>query len=181
MTQSNERDFVIPLRKEWMKVPYYKRARKAVMAIKKFIAKHMKVAERDLNKVKIDKYLNNEIWFRGKSNPPAKLKVKAVKEGDIVRVDFVEMPDFVKFLKAKHSKFHKKTEKPKEKPAEAKPEEQKTEEEKKEKIEEKKEEIEKEKSVEQQHIKQAKDSMKVQKHVTKAEKSMRPTRQALKK
>ena len=47
MAQANERDFVIPLRKEWLKVQRYKRAGRAVKTIKAFIAKHMKVPDRD--------------------------------------------------------------------------------------------------------------------------------------
>ena len=63
--KSVEREYVIPLRKEWSKVPKYKRAAKSVKAVKKFIARHMRVPERDADKVKLDVYLNNELWFRG--------------------------------------------------------------------------------------------------------------------
>ena len=63
--QTLERTYVIPLKKEWSKVPSYKRTRKAIVAIKEFIARHMRVYDRDLDKIKIDSYLNNEIWARG--------------------------------------------------------------------------------------------------------------------
>ena len=53
-----EREYIINLRREIMKVPRYKRTPKALKAIKEFIAKHMRVAERDIKKVKIDKWLN---------------------------------------------------------------------------------------------------------------------------
>ncbi|HLF53693.1 MAG TPA: 50S ribosomal protein L31e [Candidatus Nanoarchaeia archaeon] len=157
MAETTEREYVIPLRREFLKVPAYRRAGRAAKAIKKFIAKHMKIPERDLEKVKIDIYLNNKIWFRGKANPPSKIKVRARREGEIVKVELVETPEHVKFLMAKHSRAHKSAEKKEEK-AEVKPEEKK---------EEKIEEKEKEKSVEESQIKEAKKEKLADKHVTK--------------
>lgn len=155
------REYIIPLRRVWIRVPEYERSGKAVKAIKQFIAKHMKVADRDINKVKLDVYFNNEVWFRGRANPPAKVKVKAVKEGDIVKVTFAETPKYVEFLQKKHNKFRKKAEK-KDLPAQPqqseRKEEVKTEEQKK-------DEVEKGKSVEQQNIKQAEQQAKADKHV----------------
>lgn len=170
-----EREYIIPLRREFIKKPYYKRSRRAAITIKQFIAKHMKVAERDTDKVKLDVYLNNEIWARGKSNPPAKIKVRAVKEGDIVNVTFAEMPEYVKFVKSKAERRHKPSEKLKEKPVEAKPEEgTKTEEQKK-------DEAEKEKATEIQHTKEIKQEIKAEKHTTKATEAQHPRRMALQK
>jgi len=101
------RDYIIPLRKQWRKVANYKRTGRAIREIKKFIAKHMKVPERDVSKVKLDLYLNQEVWFRGKKKPPAKIKVKAVKEGDLVKVFLAEPAEHVKFLRSKLEKKHK--------------------------------------------------------------------------
>jgi len=174
--QKIEREYIIPLRHAWINVPEFKRARKAVKTIKIFIAKHMKVIDRDLDRVKLDVYLNNEIWYRGKSKPPSKVKVKAIKEGEIVKVQFVDTPQYVKFLKLKHSKVHKKSEetKPKDKEIkEVKPIEQKTEEQKT-------DEKEKEKAGELQDIKQADQAQKAQKHTTKV-KEPKIQRMALKK
>jgi len=92
-----EREYVIPLRKQILKVPRYKRAKKAIRTIKEFLAKHMKVEYRDLNKVKIDRYLNQEIWFRGIKNPPVKIKVRAIKRNGIVEVKLAEIPEKVKW------------------------------------------------------------------------------------
>ncbi|MDP3881586.1 MAG: 50S ribosomal protein L31e [Nanoarchaeota archaeon] len=174
--QNLTREYVIPLRRVWIRAPEYKRSGKAVKAIKQFIAKHMKVADRDLDKVKLDVYFNNEVWFKGRTNPPAKVKVRAVKEGGIVRVTFAETPKYVEFLKKKHEKFRKKEEK-KEVPAQSKEserkEEPKTEEQKK-------DEAEKEKSVEQQNIQQAEQQAKAEKHLTKV-KEPKIQRMALKK
>ncbi|MDO8516692.1 MAG: 50S ribosomal protein L31e [Nanoarchaeota archaeon] len=92
-----EREYVIPLRKQILKVPRYKRAKKAIRTIKEFIAKHMKVEYRDIGNVKIDRYLNQEIWFRGIKNPPVKIKVKAIKRDGIVEVKLAEIPEKVKW------------------------------------------------------------------------------------
>lgn len=128
-TDKLEREYTIPLRKEWTKVPSYKRTAKSVKAIKEFIAKHMKVPNRDLNLVKIDSYLNNEVWYRGSATPPARVTVKAIKIGDEVKVTFVNDPDHVKFARQRHSNRNVKVQKTVTAP-EAKKEE-KTEEQKK--------------------------------------------------
>ena len=154
--QKLEREYIIPLRKAWLKVPMYERTGKAIKAIKIFIAKHMKVPDRDTNKVKLDVYFNNEIWFKGRANPPSKIKVKATKEGDIVKVNFVETPKYVRLLKAKHEKMHKE--------------------------EQKKDEKEKETAVAEQHMKEAKQENKAQKHIGKIDKKKtQPQRMALQK
>jgi len=46
----------------------------------------MRVPDRDVSKVKLDIYLNQEIWFRGKKKPPAKIKVRVKKEGELYMV-----------------------------------------------------------------------------------------------
>jgi large subunit ribosomal protein L31e len=167
------REYVIPLRRSWLIVPEYRRAGRAAKAIKQFIAKHMKVPERDVEKVKLDMYLNNEIWFRGVRNPPSKIKVRATKEGDIVKVELAEIPEHVKFLKLKHEKMFKVAEKKPEKAEEKKEAEvgveESTKKEKSEekKAEEKKAEQEKEKSGEEEQMKEAKHEKLADKHITK--------------
>src|SRR4030043_1397196 len=89
-TEKLEREYVIPLRHRWKIVPRYQRTNKAVKTVKEFLARHMKVRDRDLNKIKVDKYLNEIIWSSGIKYPPSKIKVKAVKEGDIVRAEAVD-------------------------------------------------------------------------------------------
>ncbi|MBM3232976.1 50S ribosomal protein L31e [Candidatus Pacearchaeota archaeon] len=168
-----EREYIIPLRRIWIRVPQYERTGKAVKAIKQFIAKHMKVTDRDVNKVKLDIFFNNDLWFKGRTNPPGKVRVKAKKEGDIVHVTFVETPQLVAFKKLREMKKHMPTKKDAPKETEEKKEE-KTEEQKK-------DEEEKGKSVEQANIKQAEQQAKAQKHTTKVEKTQRPQRMALQK
>ncbi|MDP6293310.1 MAG: 50S ribosomal protein L31e [Candidatus Woesearchaeota archaeon] len=72
-----ERTYIIPLRREWLKAPRYKRAKKAVTALKEFIQRHMKKET-----VKIGKALNHALWERGIKNPPHKIKVNCKTEDD---------------------------------------------------------------------------------------------------
>ncbi len=157
-----ERIYTVPLRRAWLKKASYRRSGIAAKTIKIFIAKHMKVENRDVNKVKLDVYLNNEIWFRGKEKPPAKVKVVAIREKDIVRVTLAEMPAVVKFNKARLEKRHKPSDKA-EKPAkkDEKPKDEKDEEEKK------KNESEKEKATAEVREHAADQAAKTAKHVTK--------------
>ena len=106
-----EREYIINLRREIMKAPKYKRTPKAVKAVKQFIAKHMRIPERDVKKVKIDKWLNQELWFRGIQNPPTKIKVKAKKQGENVIVSLAEIPEILKFKIAREEKSSKEAEK----------------------------------------------------------------------
>jgi large subunit ribosomal protein L31e len=99
-----EREYIIPLRRRWKIVPRYQKTNKAVKTVKEFLVRHMKIRDRDLNKIKIDKYLNETLWHRGIKNPPAKIKVLAIKEGEIVRVTAVEMPQNIKFKKLREEK-----------------------------------------------------------------------------
>ena len=94
-----EREYTIPLRRVWTKTARYKKSNKAVKEIKIFLARHMKIRDRDLNKIRIDKHLNEMIWSRGIRKPPFKVKVIARKEGDIVRVEASELPGKIRFKK----------------------------------------------------------------------------------
>jgi len=100
-----EREYIVPLRKEWRKVPEYKRANKAVKALKEFIAQHMQVYDRDLRKIKVDILLNNEMRYRGMRKPPARIKVKALKNDDgTVTVKLVDYPKHIEFQLAREAK-----------------------------------------------------------------------------
>jgi large subunit ribosomal protein L31e len=175
-----EREYIIPLRIKWKRVPRYKKANRAVKAIKEFLVQHMKIRDRDLNKIKVDKYLNEYVWFRGIQNPPAKIKVKAIKEGDIVRVELFELPNDMKFKKARLEKRDKKAMEIAEKKkstierlkearehreeeikAQETPEEAKEKEEKKEANVEATEKLEKEMAKEEKHVTKAKSPKQV--------------------
>jgi len=89
-----ERQYVIPLRKEWLKVPKYCRAKKGVKAVKQFICKHMKC---EMNDVKLSRWVNEQVWGRGIKYPPAKIKIKAIKDDKgIVKVDLFELSEKAK-------------------------------------------------------------------------------------
>jgi len=83
-----EREYIIPLRKEFQKAPKYKRAKKTIKALKEFLAKHMKS-----DNIKLGKYLNLKVWEHGIKNPPHKIKVKAEKFDDgLVKAELVGAP-----------------------------------------------------------------------------------------
>ena len=102
-----ERIYTIPLRREFLKAPSYKRSKRAISAIRNFLIKNMKADE-----VKIGKYLNLEIFKHGRKNPPGKVKVKAIKDKikikdkdvEIVKVELIDAPVEVK----KEEKIEKK-------------------------------------------------------------------------
>lgn len=97
-----ERLYVIPLRKEWLKVPKYKRAKKGIKAVKEFLSKHMKA---DMNDVKLSRWVNENVWRRGVKSPPGKIKIKAVKDDKgIVHVELFELSEKAKKFEEKESK-----------------------------------------------------------------------------
>lgn len=82
----NEKIYTIPLRKEFRKAPSYKHTSAALKALRRYIIKHMKVED-----VKIGFHLNKKFWERGRKNPYPKIKVKAIKEDNLAKV---ELPEF---------------------------------------------------------------------------------------
>ncbi|MBW2993279.1 50S ribosomal protein L31e [Candidatus Woesearchaeota archaeon] len=97
-----ERVYNVPLRKEWLKVPKYKRAKKAGKAMKEFLAKHMKT---DIENVKIEKYANLKIWERGIKSPPHHIKIIAKKDSTgIVRAELEGAPVEEKKMPEKKAK-----------------------------------------------------------------------------
>lgn len=172
---ANEREYIINLRREIMKVPRYRRTPKAIKAIKQFIAKHMRVPDRDLNKVKLSKYLNQEMWFRGIQNPLTKIKVKVRKEGENIIVDLADIPEKIKFQMQRDAKSKQTAEKIKSEKKSEKPEEKTAEE--------KVEETEKEESGKEAELKSSDLQAKEQKHIQKMkpEKTPKIQRKALQK
>lgn len=79
------RVYTINLGKAWL-TPEYKRTDRVVNMIREFAQKHMKSEE-----IKLDQYLNRQIWSRGKTNPPRKVRVKMAKDEDgVVTVSLYE-------------------------------------------------------------------------------------------
>ena len=176
-----EREYIIPLRRNFLKTARYKRAKKAVRTIKEFIARHMKVEGRDLKKVKTDIHLNNEIWFRGIKKPAHKIKVKAVKNSDgSVEVRLAEVPEIIQYKISREIKRKAKVTKTK-KPA--KTEETAEPDKDKDGIDDKVEEKEDKKSVAEAGLEKKKKAANVQKHTATGKHSQKtmPQRKALKK
>ncbi len=99
-----EREYVINLRREFIKVPIYKKSKKSITAIREFISKHMKVEE-----VKIGSHLNHLVWSRGPKNPLPKVKVKTRKIDNYAQVELLDKP----FEETKEEKEAKETKKKK--------------------------------------------------------------------
>lgn len=107
-TEKMEQEYVIPLRGKYQHVARYKKTPKAIKSVKEFIARHMKIYDKDLNKIKLDVYVNEYLWARGIKNPPHKIKVKAVKNSDgIVNVGLVDLPSKLGFKKAREERISK--------------------------------------------------------------------------
>lgn len=82
VTNNLERVYTIPLRTDFIKVPKYYRAKRAINHIKRYIVKHMKTED-----VRIGNVLNEHVWSKGITNPPGKVTIKAIKQGDYVTVE----------------------------------------------------------------------------------------------
>ena len=156
-----EREYIVPLRRKFLKTPRYLRTPKAIRELKLFILRHMKVYDKDLNKIKIDRFLNEEMWFRGIRKPYARIKVKCRKyDSGIVKVELVEMPKNLKFKKEREERSFEEAKKIKEEKKKA----EESKEEKKEDESEKVEEKEKEKSVVEAGLKKSEEKHKEIKH-----------------
>ena len=73
-----EQIYTIPLR-EVKKAPRWKRSKRAVVEVRKYLARHMKA---DPEEIRLDSSLNEAIWARGSQRPPSKVRVRAVKFDD---------------------------------------------------------------------------------------------------
>lgn len=156
-----ERTYIIPLRREWLRVPEYKRAKRAVAAVKNFLMRHMK--QHDISQIKLGTVLNEELWSRGMKNPPSRIKVNVVKEDDgLVKAELFGHKYVVK------KKIEKKEE-DKSIAGKLKSALGGKEEKKEEKAEEKKEEPEKKKTEEKKEAKKEKPAIKAEKAEEKKE------------
>lgn len=193
-----EREYIVPLRKRWIKKAYYVRTNAAIKELKEFIARHMKVEDRDVRKVKLDKWLNVEMWQRSIRKPLSKVRVRAKKlDNGNVKVELAEIPGYWKFKIEKEKKIleegekvaKEKAEKKKEMEEKLKKEQEKVEEETKKEIEKEKQEKNKEtkkedeKSGEKTNIEKAEIKHKEVKHAGKMPKTKKtqPMRKALQK
>ncbi|MBW2995205.1 60S ribosomal protein L31 [Candidatus Woesearchaeota archaeon] len=132
MAEKFERTYNVPLRRGFIRTPAYRKAKKAVSTLKQFIVQHTKA-----DFVKIGHELNKKIWKNGIKNPPHHVKVTAVKEDNVAKVE-LEGVEFKALkpkkkeekkagLKGKLESLTKKTEGKEEKKEEKKTEAKKTE------------------------------------------------------
>lgn len=79
------RVYTINLGRAWI-TPQHKRTDRVINMIREFATKHMKSDE-----IKLEQDLNRQIWSRGKTNPPRKVRVKMVKDEDgVVTISLYE-------------------------------------------------------------------------------------------
>ena len=99
-----ERVYNVPLRKEYMKVPRYKRSKKAVKALREFLQKHMKSPD-----IKLSHAVNEKVWKHGIKNPPHHVKVTAKKDdkGTVIATLFGEQAPKKKLTKKEEKKVAK--------------------------------------------------------------------------
>jgi len=87
LNPGEERVYTINLSRAWESPPRWQRAKYAILLIRRFISRHMKVPE---DRVWIDNALNELIWSRGAQKPPRKVVVRAIymedEEGPLVEV-----------------------------------------------------------------------------------------------
>jgi large subunit ribosomal protein L31e len=102
---AEERTYIIPLRREFLKVPRYRRAKRAISEIRKFSKKHMKMED-----VRIGRDLNMKVMEKGTETPPHKVQVKIMKFDEYVRVDLpdVDLEKLDKSFKKEDEKDSKK-------------------------------------------------------------------------
>ena len=115
MKDKETRIYTVPLRKEYLKTPKWRRTKKASSALRAFILKHSKA-----DSVKISRWVNEELWRNGIKNPPSKVKVSVTttkekkKKGEketeklIAKVELAELPARAKRLEKKEEVKKKK-------------------------------------------------------------------------
>ena len=74
--ESETRIDTVNVGRAWV-TPRYRRTDRVIGMIREFAIKSMKSDE-----VKLDQDLNRQIWRRGKTNPPRKIRLKLVKDED---------------------------------------------------------------------------------------------------
>jgi large subunit ribosomal protein L31e len=71
-----EQIYVIPLR-DVQHTPRWERGKRAMKAVRDFLAQHMKSDE-----IKLDQSINEAVWGRGSHKPPSRIRVRAMKFED---------------------------------------------------------------------------------------------------
>jgi len=90
MVMADEKIFTIPLREAYKKAEE-KRVPYAARLVRSYLKTHMKAEN-----VKMGSHLNEELWKRSISKPPRRVRVKAVREGGVVKAELIGF-DYVDF------------------------------------------------------------------------------------
>jgi large subunit ribosomal protein L31e len=69
-----ERIYNLPIRRIWA-TPRRRRTPRAIRMLREYVGRHMKAEN-----IVISNEINEEIWKRGISKPPRKLRIRAVKD-----------------------------------------------------------------------------------------------------
>ncbi len=85
--KQNEAEYIIPLRKEVMKVAKYDRTKKSVIAVKKFLIKHTKSQN-----ILLGKELNKKLQSHGRKNFPPRIHVKVIKDQEKFKAELIGFP-----------------------------------------------------------------------------------------
>lgn len=72
------------LRQELVKTPSWKRSKTAVRLLRNLLKRRLRS-----DKIKLSKKLNEAVWHRGIKNPPTKLRLKVMKEGEFFKVELL--------------------------------------------------------------------------------------------
>ena len=80
-----EKVLTLNLRRYILRAPRFKRAKKAIKALRELLIRHSKARV-----VKMSVRLNQYIWSRGIKKPPAKVKVRIVKKEELAYADLAE-------------------------------------------------------------------------------------------
>lgn len=87
MAQSAETMYTVPLRKELLKTPRNRKAKRAVSALRAFLLRATKA-----DRVAISPALNEELWLQGIQKPPGMIRVKVAVENGVATA---RLPDEV--------------------------------------------------------------------------------------
>jgi large subunit ribosomal protein L31e len=127
-----ERIYNVPLRRDVVMSPKWRRSKKAINVIQAYLVRHTKVEN-----IKLSRWVNEAIWEKGGKNPPGKitLKVRIDKEKNIAWAELAELPkkatrklEIKKKEEAKAKKVEEKKPKIEEIPAEEEKKDEKKEE-----------------------------------------------------
>lgn len=79
---NEERIYTIPLSRAWSS---HRRSPYAMRLIKSFIRRHMKVED-----IIISGEVNEYLWSKGIKSPPRRIRIKAIRDNDIVTIYLVK-------------------------------------------------------------------------------------------